>query len=67
MPLGVVLGSILFFYNLGSELCQSYDGLFTQSGGLINRKQTLEQSGVGINQYMDWLKEILQDLKISLN
>ena len=66
MPLGVVLGSIVFFYNLGSELCQVMMGYLHNQEGL-QQKATLEQSGDGINQYTDSLMEILQDLKISLN
>lgn len=66
MPLGVVLGSMVFFYNLGSELCQiTMDYLHSQEG--LQQKATLEQSGDGISRYSDWLKETLQDLKISLN
>jgi len=67
MPLGVVLGSIVFFYNLGSELCQVMMDYSLKEGMTYQQKQTLEQSGVGINQYGDWLTEILSDLKISLN
>ena len=66
MPLGVVLGAMVFFYNLGSELCQvTMDYLHSPQG--LQEKATLEQNGGGINQYTDWLKETLQDLKISLN
>ena len=67
MPLGVVLGSIVFFYNLGSELCQVMMDYSHLEEMTYQQKQTLEQSGVGINQYGDWLTEILSDLKISLN
>jgi hypothetical protein len=67
MPLGVVLGSIIFFYNLGSELCQVMMDYSLNQEMTYQQKQTLEQSGGGINQYTDWLTEILQDLKISLN
>lgn len=66
MPLGVVLGAMVFFYNLGSELCQvTMDYLHSPQG--LQQRATLEQNGDGINQYTDWLKETLQDLKISLN
>lgn len=66
MPLGVVLGAMVFFYNLGNELCQiTMDYLHSPQG--LQRKATSEQNGDGINQYSDWLKETLQDLKISLN
>jgi len=66
MPLGVVLGSILFFYNLGSDLCQVMMH-YSLNQGDLQQKATSEQSGDGINQYMHSLTEILQDLKISLN
>lgn len=66
MPLGVVLGSILFFYNLGNDLCKvMMDYSLNQQG--LQQKATLDKSGDGINQYMHSLTEILQDLKISLN
>ena len=66
MPLGVVLGAMVFFYNLGSELCQvTMDYLHSPQGS--QQRATLEQNGDGINQYTDWLRETLQDLKISLN
>jgi hypothetical protein len=66
MPLGVVLGSILFFYNLGNDLCRiMMDYSLNQQG--LQQKATLDKSGDGINQYMHSLTEILQDLKISLN
>ena len=66
MPLDAALGSIVFFYNLGNELCQTTIAYLHNQGGL-QQKATSEQNGVGINQYTDWLTEILQDLKVSLN
>lgn len=66
MPLGVVLGSILFFYNLGNDLCRIMMD-YSLNQGDLQQKATSEQSGGGINQYMHSLTEILQDLKISLN
>lgn len=66
MPMSAVLGSIVFFYNLGNELCQTMIA-YSHNQGDLQQKATLEQNGVGINQYTDWLTEILQDLKISLN
>lgn len=67
MPLGVVLGCILFFYNLGSDLCQVMLDYSVKQGMTLAQQETLERSGGGINQYMHSLTEILQDLKISLN
>ena len=69
-PCTVALGSMVFFLSLGIELSK------TTLGSLLNQQQTskedllakgLEKNGDGINQFTDSLKEILQDLKISLN
>ena len=69
MPLDAAIGSLFFFYNLGMEL--SRDTILSldkqQQMEIYQGQQTLEGSGVGINQFMDSLTEILQDLKISLN
>ena len=67
MPLSVVMSSILFFYNLGSDLCQVMMDYSHKDSQIYQQFQTLEQSGGGINQFTHSLKEILQDLKISLN
>ena len=68
MPLSAVIGSIFFLYNLGITLSKH---MIHYSAGteeeIIQVNQTLQQNGVGINQFMDSLTEILQDLKISLN
>jgi len=66
MPLGAVLGSIVFFYNLGNELCQIMMD-YSLNQGDLQQKATSDKNGDGINQYMHSLTEILQDLKISLN
>ena len=69
MPLDAAIGSLFFFYNLGMEL--SRDTILSldnqQQMEIYQGQQTLGESGVGINQFMDSLTEILQDLKISLN
>ena len=69
MPLDAAIGSLFFFYNLGTELAkhtiQSLDSQAEME--VIQEQLTLAKSGVGINQFMDSLTEILQDLKISLN
>lgn len=68
MPLDVALSAVLFFYHLGIDLSM------TMMNYLENKEETalqqylnLEQSGVGTRQFTASLKEILQDLKISLN
>ena len=69
MPLGAAIGSLFFFYNLGMELSR-HTILYSnnqQEMEAIQEQLTLEQNGVGINQFMLSLTEILQSLKISLN
>lgn len=67
MPMNAVLGSILFFYNLGMDLSR------TMLNSLENKEANLaqylisEENGVGINHFSHSLKGILDDLKISLN
>jgi hypothetical protein len=68
MPLDAVLGSILFFYHLGSELCQVTMNSLTE----VEDKNLLEflnseTSGDGILAFTHSLNKILGDLKISLN
>ena len=68
MPMDAVLSSIFFLWNLGLDLSQ------TMMSYLENNKEidltdylASELSGDGISQYMDSLREILQDLNISQN
>lgn len=68
MPMDAVLSSIFFLWNLGLELSQTMTNCLDKG-----EEQALTQylnsqgNGVGISQFMDSLKETLQDLKISLN
>lgn len=62
MPLDVVLGSIVFFYNLSSELLTitlSYLTEEAENNLTTQQREALEKSGLGINQSMDLVKEIL--------
>jgi hypothetical protein len=68
MPLDAVLGSILFFYHLGNELCQvTMNSLEQTEETLLQEYLNSEQNGVGTHQFMHSLNQILDDLKISLN
>ena len=68
MPLDAVLGSIVFFYNLGIDLSKAMmNYLETTEEEALTRYLNSEQNGGGINQFTHSLKEILQGLKISLN
>tara|TARA_R100000734_G_C3300087_1_gene90845 strand:+ start:424 stop:1074 length:651 start_codon:yes stop_codon:yes gene_type:complete len=68
MPMDAVLSSILFFYRLGIDLSKAMMN-YLEDKQKTNLVQYLnsEANGVGINQFTDSLKGILEDLKISLN
>jgi hypothetical protein len=68
MPLGAVLGSIVFFYHLGKELSMhTLTSLGKQEMETYLQHPTFQENGDGINQFMGSLTGILRDLKISLN
>ncbi len=67
-PLDAVFGSIVFFYNLGAELSK----VIMNSSSKANEESLVQflisqPSGVGTTQSMESLREILQNLNISLN
>ena len=68
MPLDAVLGSILFFYRLGNDLCRimmnSLEGTEMQD---LQAHLNSEVNGDGIQVFTHSLNQILDDLKISLN
>ena len=69
MPLGVALGSLFFFYNLGLEL--SKHTILSSSNQaemeIIQEQLTSEKNGGGTHQFLVSLEEMLESLKISLN
>ena len=68
MPMDAVFGSILFFYHLGMELSTAMlNSLEGQEEENLVHYLNSTKNGDGINQFTASLKEILQDLKISLN
>lgn len=70
MPLDVVMGSLVFFWSLSSELLQitlKYLAKEMEGNLTIQQRQALEESGVGISQSMAWLKAMLPSLTISQN
>ena len=69
MPMDAVLSSILFFYHLGMELSTTMlNYLQEEEEKDILQQLTLVENGDGIKaSFQDSLKEILQELKISLN
>ena len=58
IPMSAVLSSVFFFVEFRTGLVANYD---------LTEYLTSQLSGDGINQYLDSLKEILQDLNISQN
>mgnify|MGYP003668922301 FL=1 len=68
MPMDAVLSSIFFLWNLGLELSQTMTNCLDkgEEQALIQYLNS-QGNGGGINQFLDSLKETLQDLKISLN
>ncbi len=68
MPLDAALSAVLFFYHLGIDLSMTMmNYLEHKEETALQQFLNLEQSGNGTLQFTHSLKEILQDLKISLN
>lgn len=68
MPMDAVISSILFFYHLGIDLSQAMMNYLEESQETrLVQYLSSDKSGAGINQFTHSLKEILQDLRISLN
>jgi|TARA_Y100000033_G_scaffold48922_1_gene56436 hypothetical protein len=67
-PLDVVLGAIVFFYNLGKELSLVMMNSLGKKNEIALAQHLLSQpNGDGLTHSMESLTEILQNLKISLN
>lgn len=61
MPLDIVMGSILFFYNLKNELLKTILKSLNQeviAKLTFQQRETLLGSGDGITRYIDWLEEM---------
>jgi len=68
MPLDAVLGSILFFYRLGNDLCRiMMNSLEDTEIKTFQAHLNSEANGVGTQAFMLSLNQILEDLKISQN
>lgn len=70
MPLNITIGAMVFFWNLKKELLNlTLNCLKEEIGENLTSEQlkALELNGVGINQSLHSLTEILSDLKISQN
>tara|TARA_R110000737_G_scaffold3177_2_gene10993 strand:+ start:538 stop:1182 length:645 start_codon:yes stop_codon:yes gene_type:complete len=67
-PLDAVLGAMVFFYSLGKDLSLvMMNSLDTQNEETLAQHLALLPNGDGTIQSMHSLREILQDLNISLN
>ncbi len=64
MPLDVVFAAMVFFWNLNNELIQTILNYLQGEANKLTtqQKERLEASGVGINQSMESLKEMLPSL-----
>ena len=65
MPLDVVMGSLVFFWSLSNELLQTtlkYLAKEMEGNLTIQQRQALEESGIGINQFMVWQRAMLPSL-----
>ena len=68
ITLDVVFGSIIFFYHLGIDLSRVMANYLEVNQKMnLAEQNNLQKDGDGINQFTHSLKEILEDLKISLN
>jgi len=68
MPMDAVMSSIFFLWNLGLDLSKIMtNSLDNKETEVLTQYLSSQGNGVGINQFMDSLKETLHDLKISLN
>ena len=68
MPMDAVMSSIFFLWNLGLDLSTIMtNSLDNKENQVLTQYLNSQRNGVGINHFMDSLKETLHELKISLN
>jgi hypothetical protein len=70
MPLDIVMGSILFFYNLKNELLKTILKSLNQEvmkTMTIQQREDLLGSGNGITRYIGWLDQMQPKLNLSVN
>tara|TARA_R110000851_G_scaffold118072_1_gene245260 strand:- start:1546 stop:2196 length:651 start_codon:yes stop_codon:yes gene_type:complete len=68
MPMDAVMSSIFFLWNLGLDLSTIMtNSLDNKESQVLTQFLNSQRNGVGINHFMDSLKETLHELKISLN
>ena len=67
LNLEIVLGSMLFFWNLSNELLTAMRGYLAQPKNKILLEEVLMKNGVGINQFLQSLTDVSLILKEQLN
>jgi len=69
MPLDIVLGSLVFFWSLSKELMIHIPSFFKVEVENLSsqQKQILEENGVGIQAYMDSVREMYYSLTMLQN
>lgn len=67
LNLEIVLGSMLFFWNLSNELLTAMKGYLQQPKNRTLLEAALAQNGVGINQFLQSLEDVSLILKEQLN
>lgn len=67
LNLEIVLGSMLFFWNLSNELLTAMRGYLAQPKNKILLEAALARNGVGINQFLQSLTDVSSILKEQLN
>ena len=69
MPLDIVMGSLVFFYNLKNELLKTTLKYLNKEALMkltIQQREDLLGSGDGITRYIDWLEEMQPKLNLSV-
>jgi len=66
MPLSAVISAMVFFWNLGLD-CVKYILNSLEMETELQSHQSLNPTGIGIQQSMNWLGETLQSMKVSNN
>ncbi|OUX36605.1 MAG: hypothetical protein CBE33_05270 [Candidatus Pelagibacter sp. TMED273] len=69
MPLNIVMGALVFFWNLNNELLQTTLNYLKKETKETNMEvyKTLQESGDGIQASMDLLKGMFPNMTVSLN
>jgi len=64
MPIGIALGALVFFWNLGNELIKNIPNFLQKEMSKLTSQQqeALRKGGIGINQFTHWQKEMSKTL-----